>query len=52
MMTKKSRTEKRSRSGAQTECPICKKMLRGAKGMKMHMDERHAGEGQKAKAGA
>lgn len=51
-MAKKSRTQKRSRSGAQTPCPHCGKLLRGAKGMKMHMAEAHANEGQKAKAGA
>ncbi len=51
-MTKKSRTDKRSKSGAQTECPICKKMLRGAKGVKMHMDERHADQRANAQAGA
>lgn len=51
-MTKKSRTDKRSKSGAQTACAHCGKLLRGEKGMKMHMAEQHADEGQKAKAGA
>lgn len=51
-MTKKSRTEKRSRSGAQTPCLHCGKMLRGDKGMKMHLAERHEDQAVKAKAGA
>jgi uncharacterized C2H2 Zn-finger protein len=50
-MSKKSRTEKRSKSGAQTSCPHCGKLLRGEKGMKMHIAEQHASGSQKAKAG-
>lgn len=38
-MTK--RTKHRSRSGAQTECPECKKRLRGRKGLKRHMIDEH-----------
>ena len=33
---RKSRTDKRSRSGAGTPCPHCGKLLRGNKGAKMH----------------
>lgn len=51
-MTKKSRTDKRSKSGAQTPCPHCGKLLRGEKGMKMHLAEAHAVDVSKAKAGA
>lgn len=37
------RTEKRSRSGAHEECPHCKKKLRGAKGLKLHIADVHGG---------
>ena len=37
-MGKKARTQKRSRSGAHEECPLCRKKLRGAKGVKMHRE--------------
>lgn len=36
-----SRTKKRSRSGATHECKICKKKLRGEKGLKTHMKNEH-----------
>lgn len=36
------RTAKRSRSGAETECPQCGKKLRGEKGLKMHVAAFHA----------
>jgi uncharacterized C2H2 Zn-finger protein len=37
------RTNKRSRSGAQEECPHCQKKLRGAKGLKKHVADVHGG---------
>lgn len=37
-----TRTKKRSRSGAQTACPHCKKHLRGEKGLKAHIAQEHA----------
>lgn len=36
-----SRTKKRSRSGAQHECPECGKKLRGAKGLIAHRTAEH-----------
>lgn len=51
-MTRASRTDKRSRSGAQTKCPVCGKALRGAKGVKAHLAQEHAEPADKAKAGA
>ena len=36
------RTKKRSRSGANTVCPHCKKQLRGDKGLKAHIAQEHA----------
>ncbi len=49
---KKTRTDKRSRSGAHEPCPHCTKLLRGSKGLKMHMAEQHPDQAAKAKAGA
>lgn len=37
----KSRTTKRSRSGADAACPHCGKKLRGAKGLKAHLASAH-----------
>lgn len=37
----KTRTDKRSRSGAGTPCPRCGKKLRGGKGLKAHLAEAH-----------
>ena len=37
----KTRTIKRSRSGATSECLHCGKKLRGGKGMKMHIAQAH-----------
>lgn len=48
MSTKSTRTAKRSRSGASTLCPHCKKMLRGSKGLKMHIAQEHAAPAAKA----
>jgi len=37
-----SKNRNRSRSGAQTECPHCKKKLRGVKGTLTHIKEMHS----------
>lgn len=50
-MTRPSRTDKRSRSGAQAQCPVCGKLLRGAKGVKAHLAQEHSEPAEKAKAG-
>jgi DNA repair exonuclease SbcCD ATPase subunit len=38
------RSKKRSRSGAQTACPVCHKKLRGQKGLKAHLASEHPNE--------
>lgn len=37
----KTRTDKRSRSGADKRCPECLKKLRGTRGLIMHMVQEH-----------
>ena len=36
-----TRTQKRSRSGAEAPCPHCNKKLRGDKGLKAHIAQAH-----------
>lgn len=40
---KSPRSKKRASSRAHEPCPICKKKLHGAKGLKKHMLEVHRG---------
>lgn len=45
--TKVTAKHKKSRNGAQTPCPHCGKLLRGAKGLAMHVTQEHGKEGAK-----
>lgn len=42
-MAKRPLTQRRASSRAHEPCPICKKRLHGAKGLKKHMKEVHNG---------
>lgn len=48
-MTKPKQRPNRSRSGAQTICPICGKKLRGLKGQQSHLIDTHEMTLEKAK---
>lgn len=41
VMANQKRSQKRSRSGATETCPHCEKKLRGAKGLRMHLEVEH-----------